>query len=361
VKQSPLHSIHVRSGARLVEFAGWNMPVMYRGIIEEHNYTRTAASWFDVSHMGRLRFVGEDVETCLQRLCTRNLAGMAAGQSRYAHVCRPDGGILDDVIVSRDEHYWGMVCNASNREKIVAWVRQQTAGQKFELIDETFDTAMIAIQGPQAVAECKRLLPLDLQSIGRYRFISGTYLTFRYTIFRSGYTGEDGFEIVVPAKAIPLVASKLVANGGEHTVLKPAGLGARDSLRLEAAMPLYGHELTEDWDSLTAGQAWCVDLEKDFIGADAMRRLKAAGLQRTVVGLELEGRRTARQGFDVYADGRAIGKVTSGCLSPTLGKSIAMALIHTDSAAEGRALEVDFGGKRAAAKVVKLPFYKRAK
>ena len=144
-------------------------------------------------------------------------------------------------------------------------------------------------------------------------------------------------------------------------MLKPAGLGARDSLRLEAAMPLYGHELTEDWDSLTAGQAWCVDLEKDFIGADAMRRLKAAGLQRTVVGLELEGRRTARQGFDVYADSRGIGKVTSGCLSPTLGKSIAMALIQTDSAAEGRALEVDFGGKRAAAKVVKLPFYKRAK
>jgi aminomethyltransferase len=346
-----------------VEFAGWNMPVMYRGIIEEHHYTRSAASWFDVSHMGRLRFVGDEVETGLQRLCTRNLAGMEVGQCRYSHVCRPDGGILDDVIVSRDEHHWGMVCNASNREKIVSWIRQQTAGCRFELIDETLETAMVAVQGPQAVAECTRLLPLDLQTIGRYRFISGTYLTFRYAIFRSGYTGEDGFEIVLPAKAVPLVAPKLLGDDAEAdaALLKPAGLGARDSLRLEAAMPLYGHELTEEWDSLTAGQAWCVDLEKDFIGAEAMRRFKAFGLKRTLVGLELEGRRTARPGYAVCAGDRTVGKVTSGCLSPTLGKSIAMALIDTEWADAGRELQVDFNGKPHAAQAVKLPFYKRSK
>jgi len=363
VNQSPLHNTHVRLKAKMVDFAGWAMPVMYRGIIEEHNYTRTAASLFDVSHMGRLHFVGEDVEACLQRLCTRNLADMDVGQCRYGHICREDGGVLDDVIVSRDADRWMMVCNASNREKITAWITRHTAGQKFEMTDTTVATAMLAIQGPVARDECNRLLPFDVKSIRRYRFLSGTYMTFGYVIFRSGYTGEDGFEIVVPAKAVPLLAPRLFGDdsGGANTPIKPGGLGARDTLRLEAGMPLYGHELTEAWDPLTAGQSWCVDLEKDFIGAEAMRRIRDAGPKRTVVGLELEGRRTARQGYEVCSGNGVVGKVTSGCLSPTLGKSIAMALVSTDVADEGRELQVDFNGKRTVCEVVKLPFYRRAK
>ncbi|MFH0982602.1 MAG: glycine cleavage system aminomethyltransferase GcvT [Planctomycetota bacterium] len=360
---SPLHDTHVRLGAKLVEFAGWNMPVMYRGIIEEHTYTRHGASLFDVSHMGRLQFAGDDVEGCLQRVCTRNLSDMQVGQGRYSHICREDGGILDDVIISRDENRWLMVCNASNREKLVNWIRQHTTGRKFQLTDLTFETAMVAIQGPKAVEECSRLLPFDLKSIKRYGFLAGVYLTFSYVISRSGYTGEDGFEITVPAKVVPLLVPRLF---GDHeveatTLIRPAGLGARDTLRLEAAMPLYGHELSEAWDSLTAGQGWCVDLNKDFIGADAMRKLHAHGLKRTIVGLELEGRRTARQGYEVYAGDRAVGAVTSGCLSPTLGKSIAMALVGADFADEGRELTVDLSGKPNPCKVVKLPFYKRSK
>lgn len=345
----------------MVDFAGWEMPVMYRGIIEEHNHTRNAASLFDVSHMGRLRFTGDDVAACLQRICTRNLDGMEAGQSRYAHVCREDGGILDDVIVSRDQDRWMMVCNASNREKIVAWIRRHTVGRSFELTDLTTSTAMVAVQGPKAVQECDRLLPVDVKTIKRYHFIAGCYMTFDYMIFRSGYTGEDGFEVVLPARAVPLVGQKIFGRDADGALLKPGGLGARDTLRLEAAMPLYGHELTEQWDSLTAGQAWCVDLEKDFIGADAMRKISQTGPRRIIVGLELEGRRTARQGYGVYAGDRPVGEVTSGCLSPTLGKSIAMALVSTDFADLDRELEVDFNGKRNACKVVKLPFYKRRK
>jgi aminomethyltransferase len=312
--------------------------------------------------MGRLKFTGADVEACLQRICTRNLAGMEVGQCRYSHVCREDGGILDDVIVSRYEKHWGMVCNASNREKIVDWLRRQTAGRDFELTDQTLATAMIAVQGPKAVEECGRLLPFDLKSIKRYRFIAGTYLTFEYAIFRSGYTGEDGFELVVPARAIPLVIPYISGEADPaRTLVKPAGLGARDTLRLEAAMPLYGHELTEEWDSLTAGQTWCVDLDKDFIGGDAMRKLKAQGLRRTLVGLELEGRRTARQGYDVLAGDKPVGKVTSGCLSPILEKSIAMAIVGAEFADLGRDLSVDISGKRNPCRVVKLPFYSRGK
>ncbi|MCP4593092.1 MAG: glycine cleavage system aminomethyltransferase GcvT [bacterium] len=363
MRKAPLHSAHVRLGAKMVDFAGWQMPVMYQSIVEEHRYTRSAVSLFDVSHMGRFKLTGDDVEACLQYVCTRNLATAEVGQSCYTHICREDGGVLDDVIVSRAEDHWLMVCNASNRERIVEWLRTHTSGRRFDLSDETLDTAMVALQGPQAVEECVRLLPMDVRSIGRYRFLAGCFMTFNYSIFRSGYTGEDGFEIVVPARAIPLIAPRLLGEGTAEasTPIRPAGLGARDTLRLEAGMPLYGHELSDEWDSLSAGQGWCVDLEKDFIGVQALRKLKAEGLRRKIVGLELESKRTARQGYAVCAGGREVGKVTSGCLSPTLGKSIAMALVEVESSAPGSELEVDFRGRPSVARVVKLPFYKRQK
>lgn len=363
VLKSPLHSFHEQHGAKMVEFAGWSMPVMYRGIIEEHHHTRNACSLFDVSHMGRLRVTGADAEALLQHVCTRDLAGMDEGLSRYTHVCREDGGILDDVIVSRFEAHYLVVCNAGNRDKIVAWLNRHAAGRDVAITDETMQTAMIALQGPKAMRRVQDLLNIDLSDLKRYHFRTQAYLTFRCSIFRSGYTGEDGVEIILPVNLVKLAMPALLGLGDEgDEVIRPAGLGARDALRLEAGMPLYGHELTEEWDSLTAGQSWCVHLDrKDFIGAESMRKLQSEGLPRKLIGLELEGRRTARQGFDVQAGGQCVGKVTSGVLSPTLEKSIAMAIVASEHAQTGAKLTVDLNGKSVNATVVGLPFYKRSR
>lgn len=360
--RTPLYDLHVAFGARMVEFAGWEMPVQYAGIGGEHNHTRNACSVFDVSHMGRLKITGKDASTFLNRICTRNLAGAEAGRSFYSHVCREDGGILDDVIVSRFEEHWGMVCNASNRDKIIAWLHQYRANADVQIVDETRDTAMVACQGPKTLDCARELSGQDFSTLKRYHFVTQAAGPASVTTYRSGYTGEDGLEIVCGAGLAKFLVPRMFGTKEKpHPIIRPAGLGARDTLRLEAGMPLYGHELGEDWDSLTAGQAWCVDLTKDFIGADAMRRLKDRGLDRRIVGLELEGRRIARQHYPVYRGGDKIGEITSGTLSPTLGKSIAMALISADASEVGTPLEVELSGKRNPARVVAVPFYKAKK
>jgi len=363
VNRSPLHDVHVWFGAKLVEFAGWEMPLRYRGIIEEHLHTRRACSLFDVSHMGRLSVHGPDAEALLQWTCTRNLSGMADGQCRYGHVCREDGGILDDVIVTRyGPQEWLVVCNASNRDKIRTWLTDHGRGRSVEIVDQTLETAMIALQGPRTQVLVRSLAPIDLSGLRRYHCVTGNVMGMRYTIFRTGYTGEDGYEAVVPAGAVEMLVPPLLGMPAEPSKeIQPAGLGARDTLRLEAAMPLYGHELSEEIDSLSAGQGWCVDLTKDFIGADAMRRLKDRGPAVQLVGLEVEGRRIARQHAALYLDDTRVGEVTSGTMSPTLSKSIAMGLVSSQAAAEGTRLEVDLGTARAPARVVKLPFYTRPK
>ncbi len=360
--QTPLNAYHREAGARLVDFAGWEMPVIYTSIIDEHNWTRQHASLFDVSHMGRVEFRGPDAGRLLERLNTRNIGSAAPGMCRYSHMCKPDGGILDDVIVSRFEDRYLVVCNASNREKLLWWWEQQRSGFDVEIRDRTFETAMVAIQGPEALETLGQLLPIPVGDLKRYRFTSGNLMGAEYFVARSGYTGEDGAEIILPAGfALPAVRMLVSKSAELGRPVKPAGLGARDTLRLEAGMPLYGHELTEEWDSLTAGQAWAVDLTKDFIGADVLRRLQAEGLRRQIVGLELEGKRIARQGAEVLRDGRPVGAVTSGTQSPTLGKNIAMALVETASVAVGTRLEVDIRGSRTTATVVPLPFYKAKK
>jgi aminomethyltransferase len=219
---------------------------------------------------------------------------------------------------------------------------------------------MIAVQGPKTLELAQDLVATDLSSIKRYHHTTFELMGMRITLYRSGYTGEDGFEVVVPAGIVRMLLPRLLGTRqNPHPAMRPAGLGARDTLRIEAAMPLYGHELSEDVDSLTAGQGWCVDLTKDFPGAEPMRRLKERGLPRRLVGLELDGRRIARQHYGVCAAGEKVGEVTSGTLSPTLGKSIAMAFVASEHSKEGTELEVEVGGKRVAAKVVELPFYKR--
>lgn len=360
--QTPLNEFHRSHNARLVDFAGWEMPVVYTSIIEEHHWTRRHAALFDVSHMGRVEFRGPDATALLERLCTRPIGSMKPGQCRYGHVCREDGGILDDVIVSRYDDHFLIVVNASNREKLLAWFEQQRPGFNVEITDQTFATAMIAIQGPEAIAALESVVPVPLGDLKRYHFRQVQQFGVAVSIFRSGYTGEDGLEIIAPAALVPAtlegVLSKCAQNGRP---IKPAGLGARDTLRLEAAMPLYGHELTEEWDSLTAGQAWCVDLTKDFIGAAALRRLKDAGLERQIVGLEVDGKRIARQGAVIFRADREAGVVTSGTQSPTLGKVIAMALLDAALTPPGTRVEIDLRGTRTPATVVPIPFYKRAK
>jgi glycine cleavage system T protein (aminomethyltransferase) len=358
VLKSPLHNFHVSSGAKMIDFAGWEMPVHYRGIIDEHLHTRSAVSVFDVSHMGRIKITGTEAEAFLDHLCTRKLTGTAVGQSKYTHVCREDGGILDDVIVSHHEEYWYLVCNASNREKIVNWLIKHAAGRDVALHDETLETAMIAIQGPSAIGLMDRVFGLGLEGLKRYWFTDGQFLGMTYSVYRCGYTGEDGAEAIIPVSAVDLILPLLFGDGeGE---CKPAGLGARDTLRLEAGMPLYGHELHENVDSLTAGQGWCVHLDdKDFIGADAMRKIRDDGIARKLVGLELQGKRIARQGYGLTCEGETVGEVTSGTMSPTLSKSIAMGFIDTAHASPETSVAVDLGRSTADATVVKMPFYKR--
>jgi aminomethyltransferase len=359
--RTALYDIHKRLEARLIDFGGWEMPVMYRGIQEEHNHTRTASSVFDVSHMGRLHFTGDDAEALLQHVCTRNIAKLKVGRSGYSHVCNERGGILDDVIVSRYESHFLMVCNASNREKIVGHLKQQARGRQVTLDDLTLQTAMLAVQGPATMELFQKHMPIKLEGMSRYGFITGSYMGTSYSVFRSGYTGEDGVEVVLPAAAGVLAWGFLTKEGGDDRVtVRPAGLGARDTLRLEAAMPLYGHELNEQIDSISAGCKWCVDLEKDFLGAEVLRKVDKDGPRRKITGLELDGRRIARQGSKIFAGGKEVGEVTSGTLSPTLGKSIAMGYVEAARSSPGEKLEVDLRGTRAGAVVVPLPFYKRS-
>lgn len=362
--RTALYETHKRLGARLIDFGGWEMPVMYTGITEEHVHTRTASSIFDVSHMGRLHFTGKDAEKLLDKVCTRNIAKLKVGRSGYSHVCNEQGGILDDVIVSRYEDKLLMVCNASNREKIVGHLKAQSAGMSLDMKDVTTSTVMVAVQGP-ATMELFRShldkLPIKIEEMKRYGFVKGSYWGVQFSIFRSGYTGEDGLEVVLPTMAGVLVWDRLTTDGGdERPTVKPAGLGARDTLRLEAGMPLYGHELNEQIDPISAGCGWCVDIEGDYIGASAIRKIHKEGPKRNLVGLELDSKRIARQGVGVMSGDAAIGEVTSGTMSPTLGKSIAMAYVDSDKAEAGTGLSVDIRGSRVDAQVVKLPFYKRA-
>ena len=367
LKRTPFHDFHLSAGGRMVPFAGWLMPIVYRSILDEHAQTRVSGSLFDVSHMGRVRFAGPDATRFLDRVVTRNLSQQKVGQCRYGLICNAAGGIRDDVIVYRDERDWLMVVNASNRTKLLEHFEAVRANEAFDVTikDQTEATAMLALQGPAVIEKLADVLPdeIDLRAMRRYTFATAEVMLTRLIVSRTGYTGEDGVEVILPAKAAPMAMRYLAGRtDAADATVKPAGLGARDTLRLEAGMPLYGHELGEAIEPLSAGLGWAVDLSKGFIGAEALRKVAADGPRRKLVGLELDGRRIARQGSVVTADGggAAIGEVTSGTFSPTLQKSIAMAYVDAALAAPGTALSVDLKGTANAARVVPLPFYKRA-
>jgi aminomethyltransferase len=356
--RTPLYDWHQAHGGHLVEFGGWELPVRFSSIVEEHQAVRNHAGLFDISHMGRLSFSGPGALDLIQKVYTNNAATMKEGQARYGLVCNQAGGIRDDVLVYRWPERWGMVVNASNREKIVGWLQQARAGHEVEVMDITRNTTMLAVQGPKALELCRGVVECDLDRIAYYHCAPGGYRGEYCACSRTGYTGEEGVEFTVRAELGPALCDELLARG-----VRPCGLGARDTLRLEAAMPLYGHELSEEIDPLQAGLGWAVKLDKgDFIGRQALLERQKDTSRPVRVGLEVEGRRAAREGAALLAGDKPVGKVTSGTITPTLGKAIAMAYVAPEHAAVGSVLTVDLGREQTTpARVVRLPFYKRAK
>ncbi|MBY0512898.1 MAG: glycine cleavage system aminomethyltransferase GcvT [Gemmataceae bacterium] len=354
--RTPLYDRHLAHKARVVPFAGWDMPVQYAGIAAEHRAVRTAAGLFDISHMARLSLGGPDALRLLEAVFTNSVAGMKDFQVRYGLVCNEAGGILDDILVYRWPYGFAAVVNASNREKVVAWLDRHRAGLTVEVRDQTFETAMVAVQGPAAVGLAAGLFADDVGGLKYYYAKPTRYRDRGCVVSRTGYTGEDGLEVMLPNALAVQLWDDLLARGAV-----PCGLGARDTLRLEAAMPLYGHELTEQTDPVHAGLGWAVKLDKgDFIGRDAIRTAAGDTTKPVRVGLEVEGKRAAREGSTVLAaDAAAVGTVTSGSLTPWLEKSIAMAYVPPALAAAGTPLRVDARGSVLAAAVVPLPFYKR--
>ena len=363
--QTPLADWHSAHGGRMVDFAGWSMPVQYGSIVEEHQRVRRAAGLFDVSHMGRLRFDGAGSAALLDRLLTRKVAGMGPGKIRYSLVCNESGGILDDVLVYHlREHAGGLyhllVVNASNRQKIVAWIKSNLKkGDDVKMTDRTTDTAMIAVQGPAALRIVEPIVGADLGGLSNYTGVETTICGQPGLASRTGYTGEDGCELIVPAAAAAEVWERILAHGKDAGA-GPSGLGARDTLRLEAAMPLYGHELNEQINPIQAGLTFAVNLEdRQFIGRDLLAAAKNNHQLPVRVGLELPGKRVPREHYAVMAHDKAVGEVTSGTFSPTLQKPIAMAYVQPQFAAPGTQVSVDIRGTAEPAAVVTLPFYSR--
>lgn len=357
---TPCHAWHAAHGGRMVDFAGWEMPVQYVSIVAEHHAVRKAAGLFDIAHMGRLKFTGPDAATFLDFLVTNDVASLAVGQIKYALVTNEQGGILDDVLVYRLADCHLLVVNASNRLKIVEWIERHRGRFDVTVEDQTLTHFMAALQGPRALSLLTPLVDVDLTAIKYYFGTPARVLGQPGFVSRTGYTGEEGIEVIVPASQAVALWERLISDGTPLGLL-PAGLGCRDTLRLEAAMPLYGHELNETIDPFTAGLAFAVRLDgADFLGRTALIAAKANPGRLKRIGLELAGKRIAREGTLVFAGDEQIGRITSGTYSPTLEKSIAMAYVSTNHSAPGTALTVEIRGQREPATVVKLPFYKRS-
>ncbi len=353
--ETALHSWHSSNGARMVDFGGWDMPVQYTTIVDEHTAVRNDSGIFDIGHMGRLKIHGSDATSFLQMICTNNSANLKPGQVRYNLVCNEKGTILDDILVYQHGLDFLLVVNASNRIKIVSWLLNHSGSLNVKIEDQTLATSMIAVQGPNAIALAKQLISDDPLKLGYYFSFDSKTMDVPSLISRTGYTGEDGIEIILPKGEEIKVWKKLVAMG-----CKPCGLGSRDTLRLEAAMPLYGHEIDENTNPLEAGLGWAVKLDKgEFIGRDALVKEKNSPSGRVRVGLELPGKRIPRELYPVTKNGTALGKVTSGTFSPTFNKPIAMAYVPASLSAVGTDLDIDIRGKFEPCKVVSLPFYKR--
>jgi aminomethyltransferase len=362
LKRTPLYEQHRQLGARLVEFGGWDMPVQYSSILDEHRAVRTHAGLFDVSHMGEFGVTGTGALAFLQHLVPNDVARLAINQALYTQLCQPDGGVVDDLLIYYlAENNYLLVVNAGNIAKDFAWIEAQSQGFEVQLANQSDETALIALQGPQALAILQPLTRVDLSALAYYHASPGLVNDINCLISRTGYTGEDGFELYCSSEEVTALWEKLLETGKEHGLL-PAGLGARDTLRLEAAYCLYEHELNEQTNPLEAGLAWTVKLSKDeFIGREALVERKTQGLKRKLIGLEMLERGICRGGYAIYDGERQIGALTSGAPAPTLNKNIGLGYVETASAIPGKTVQVDIRGRRTAAQIVALPFYKRQK
>ena len=364
-RRTPLYERHVAAGGRMVPFAGWTLPVQYAGVIEEHRAVRSAAGLFDVSHMGEIRVAGPGAEALLQRLTPNDVAKLAPGGAHYSGLLTESGTYLDDLLVYRlaagdPLGDFLVVVNAANRERDAARFAEFAGSVGSVEVEDVSDRiALLALQGPRAEETLTPLVSIDLSALRYYGHARGEVGGKPALVSRTGYTGEDGFELYLDAGDAVAVWD-LLLDCGEGYGLQPAGLGARDTLRLEAAMALYGHELDEQTTPYEAGLGWVVKLDKgEFVGRDALARQKDEGVGRKLAGFEVAGRGIAREGHEVRAGAETVGRVTSGTWSPTLEKAIGMAYLPPGLAAAGSELTVDVRGRELPARVVELPFYKR--
>ncbi|MDN5300484.1 MAG: aminomethyltransferase [Clostridiales bacterium] len=359
-KRTALYEKHLASGGKMIAFSGWEMPVQYEGIIEEHEAVRNNAGMFDVSHMGEVRIEGKDATAFVQHLFTNDIGVLTEGQVQYGMMLYENGTVVDDLLVYKySETDYFLVINAGNIDKDVAWIEQHASAFNVTVTHLSDAYSEIAVQGPKAESILQKLTDFDLSSIGFFHFVDGVVIDgAQCLVSRTGYTGEDGFEVYAPHETI-LKLWDTVLNAGKAEGLKPCGLGARDTLRFEASLPLYGHEISDSITPLEAGLGFFVKLDNtDFIGQEALKAQKAAGLKRKIVGFEME-KGIPRQGYEVYAGETLIGTVTTGYFSPTLKKNIGLALVGIDYTSMGTAFEVKVRKKLFPATVISKRFYQK--
>ncbi|TMD16214.1 MAG: glycine cleavage system aminomethyltransferase GcvT [Chloroflexi bacterium] len=357
IERTPLYEEHLRLHAQMTNFGGWAMPLQYSSIREEHLAVRQAAGLFDLSHMGEIQVRGQAAGRLVQRMVSRDVVRMRAGQIQYALLCTDSGGIIDDVLVYAEEAGYQLVVNASNQDRDFAWISDHASSGE-QVSNAGRETALLGIQGPRALEIIQESADQDLSPVRYYRFVDGALAGVRCRFSRTGYTGEDGFEVFCTNADAPRLWRLLLERGAGRG-LKPAGLGARDTLRLEAGMRLYGNDIDEQTNPLEAGLEWTVSLDKDFIGQKALLEVQRRGLTRRLVGLRMLDRSIPRHGYAVVREGEAVGTVTSGNVSFSLGYNIAMAYVQVEWGEPGSRLGVRVRDAVAAGEVVALPFYRR--
>ncbi len=366
LKKTPLNDAHRALGGRMVDFGGWDMPVQYTaGVIEEHMATRTRSGLFDVSHMGEIWVEGPDAISFVNRLTTNDVLKLVDGQAHYSAMTNENGGVVDDLLVYRfGQEKLLLVVNAGTTDKDWAWITSHKTDERVELQNASSDYCQIAVQGPDATAIVQNLTETDLSAIKYYHFTTGRVDGVDAIISRTGYTGEDGFEVYADPEAAEQLWNKILETGnyGEEGGILPCGLAARNTLRLEAAMSLYGHELGDDISPLEAGLGWITKFQKGpFTGSEIIAKQKEDGLTRKIAGFEMTEPGIARDGCDVYVDSEKVGVVTSGSPAPFLKKNIGLAFLPPQFAIDGQEIKIDVRGRQIAAKVVPTPFYKRSK
>jgi aminomethyltransferase len=355
LKRTPLRDVHAAAGAKMVPFGGWDMPVQYTGIIEEHRCVRSAVGLFDISHMGEFEVRGTGALAAVQSITTNDASTLAVGQVQYSLLCYPEGGIVDDLTLYRlaEDHYM-LTVNASNIDKDWAWVTGHGGGAEWKNVSA--ETGLLAVQGPRAEALVQRLADRDVTSVPYYHFAQGAVAGVQCLISRTGYTGEDGFELYAPATQLEALWHALM-DTGKGDGIQPIGLGARDTLRLEMKFALYGNDIDETTNPLEAGLGWVVKPAKgEFIGRKAIEAMRAAGVTRKLVGFEMAERAVARHGYRLLKGGDPVGVVTSGSFSPSLEHCIGMGYVRADLAPVGTELDVDIRGQAHRARVVRTPF-----